>query len=88
MLRMLLLNGEVTASDQELRRRLLRFTGSRRATRAILARIDAARSLGRIVGCMVRPILPGSESARDTDMGWEVGVTYAGRLEDHQPAMQ
>ena len=79
MLRMLLLSGDTLGSDVTLRRKVLRFTGSRRATRAILKRIDAARTMGRVVACMVLPAATRGESDYGDEAGWDVSVSYGGR---------
>jgi hypothetical protein len=73
--RILLITGDVK-SALTLRRALLRFTGSRRATRLILRRIAAARRTGRILSCMVVPSVAASEPGAD-DSGWTVGISYA-----------
>jgi hypothetical protein len=80
MVRMLLISGESLRSETTLRRRILRFTGSRRATRAILRRIDAARGLGGVVSLLVRPTLGAGESDYGDELGWDVSVSYAGGL--------
>ncbi len=74
MTRMLLISGDIEGSDEALRRRVLRFTGSRAATRAVMARIAAARRLGRILSCMV---IPTSDASADAADGWDVRVSYA-----------
>jgi hypothetical protein len=74
--RILLITGEVQ-SAMSLRRTLLRFTGSRRATRLILRRIAAARRTGRILSCMVVPSVAPSEQGHADDGGWNVGISYA-----------
>lgn len=80
MLRMLLISGETLRSEATLRRKVLRFTGSRRATRVILRRIEGARALGRVVSCLVRPTSVPGESEYGDEAGWDVSVSYAGRL--------
>lgn len=77
MLRMLLISGDALRSETTLRRRILRFTGSRRATRAILQRIESAREMGRVVSCMVRPTRPGAAAGPDD---WDVSVSYGSNL--------
>jgi hypothetical protein len=79
MLRMLLISGDTLGSDATLRRKILRFTGSRRATRAILKRIEAARAMGRVVAFMVRPASTIGESDYGDESGWDVSVSYGGR---------
>ena len=79
MFRMLLVNGAVVEQPTELRRRLLRFTGSRRATRAIMQRIDAARNVGHIAGLLVKTIPAAAGTTQILENTWEVGVTYATR---------
>jgi hypothetical protein len=74
--RILLITGEVK-SAMTLRRTLLRFTGSRRATRLILRRIADARRTGQILSCMVVPTAASSESDSADDFGWNVGISYA-----------
>ena len=76
MTRILLITGE-TKSALTLRRTLLRFTGSRRATRLILQRIAAARRTGRILSCMVVPTAASSGSGNADDFAWNVGISYA-----------
>ncbi len=76
MMRMLLISGDALRSDTTLRRRILKFTGSRRATRAILSRIESARRVGRVVSLMISPR---RADARDDD-DWDVGVSYARNL--------
>ena len=78
MFRMLLISGDSLGSDATLRRKVLRFTGSRRATRAILKRIEAARAVGRIAACMVRPATTFAESDYGDESGWDVSVSYRG----------
>jgi hypothetical protein len=74
--RILLISGEVQ-SAMSLRRILLRFTGSRRATRLILQRIAAARRTGRVLSCMVVPTVAPSGQGEADDGGWNVGISYA-----------
>lgn len=80
MLRMLLISGDTLSSQTSLRRRVLRFTGSRRATRAILQRIEHACALGRVVSCLVRPSIARETGEYGDELGWNVSVSYAGRL--------
>ncbi len=80
MVRMLLISGESLRSESTLRRRILRFTGSRRATRAILRRIEGALELGRVVSCLVRPASNIPENDYGDEVGWDVSVSYAGKL--------
>jgi len=61
-------------SARMLRRRLLRFTGSRRATWLILRRIAAARRTGRILSCMVVPTR--ASDPNTDDIAWNVGISY------------
>ncbi|NLG63120.1 MAG: hypothetical protein GX539_12840 [Candidatus Cloacimonetes bacterium] len=76
MLRLLLISGDALRSETTLRRRILKFTGSRRATRAILRRIEHARRVGRIVSLAISPTRPNAEDADD----WDVSVSYARSL--------
>ena len=76
MTRILLITGEVK-SARTLRRTLLRFTGSRRATWLILRRIAAARRTGQILSCMVVPTAARTEPGSTDDFGWNVGISYA-----------
>ncbi len=78
MLRMLLLSGDVLRSESTLRRKVLRFTGSRRATRLILKRIEGAKALGAVVSCLVRPATAHGESDYGDESGWDVSVSYGG----------
>jgi hypothetical protein len=75
MTRILLITGDV-GTALSLRRTLLRFTGSRAATRMILRRIAAARRQGRVLSCMVVPTTaaPGDDA---TDEAWNVGISFA-----------
>jgi hypothetical protein len=72
MTRILLISGVALTREETLRRRVLRFTGSRRATRVILERIAAARQLGRVMSCMVVPDGPGNAS----EGSWDVRVSF------------
>ena len=76
MTRILLITGEVK-SARTLRRTLLRFTGSRRATWLILRRIAAARRTGQILSCMVVPTAAPYEPGSPAEAGWNVGISYA-----------
>ena len=73
MTRILLISGVALTRDDTLRRRVLRFTGSRRATRVILDRIAGARQLGRLMSCMVVPQGP---EGRTTERTWDVRVSF------------
>jgi hypothetical protein len=68
--RILLISGDGGSSEESLRRRILRFTGSRRATRTILQQLAAARMFGEILSCMILPT--GSDES-----SWEVRVSFA-----------
>jgi hypothetical protein len=75
-MRMLLITGAHLFSDQKLRRLILRYTGSPRATRIILRRIKRAMRRGEIHTCMIHPA-PGRPSSSDADdRRWEVLVSY------------
>lgn len=80
MLRMLLLSGEVLRSETTLRRKILRFTGSRRATRVILKRIEGARALGGVASCLVRPAMVSGDGDYGDESGWDVSVSYGGGM--------
>ena len=73
MTRILLISGVALTREETLRRRVLRFTGSRRATRLILARIAAARKLGRVMTCM---IVPEDSAGRASEGTWDVRVSF------------
>jgi len=73
MTRILLISGTALAREDSLRRRVLRFTGSRRATRLILERIEGAKRLGRVMSCMV---VPEGSSAMNTETAWDVRVSF------------
>ena len=75
--RILLISGDMLGGDESLRRKVLRFTGSRRATRAILRRIDEERRRGPLLGCMIAsaPARADSEYGDETD--WLVRVSFA-----------
>lgn len=74
MERILLISGDMVSSAETLRRRVLRFTGSRRATRLIMSRIEAAQRLGQIMSCMVVPRAGAGDSEESR---WDVRVSYA-----------
>lgn len=76
MTRILLISGDLLNSGDTLRRKVLRFTGSRRATRAILKRLDAARQLGRVMSCMVVPRSAAADGDYGDEMGWDVRVSF------------
>ena len=80
MLRMLLLSGDVLRSETTLRRKILRFTGSRRATRRILKRIEGARALGGVASCLVRPAAVSGDGDYGDESGWDVSVSYGGGM--------
>ena len=75
--RILLITGDMVRSEEPLRRRVLRFTGSRKATRIIMNRIDTAQRLGQVMSCMVVPGRVPSDSEDGADRGWDVRVSYA-----------
>ena len=74
--RILLISGDMMSGDESLRRRILRFTGSRRATRAILSGIDAARSHGPLTGCMIQSMPPQSGGGSGDESGWVLRVSH------------
>jgi hypothetical protein len=79
--RILLISGDLVRSGPSLRRRVLRFTGSRTATRRIVERIEASREIGQVMSCLVLPKSAG-EPAFDAptaaaEGGWDVQVSYA-----------
>jgi len=76
MLRLLLISGDALRSETTLRRRILKFTGSRRATRAILRRVDSAREVGRVVSLAISPAPAPAHDGED----WDVSASYAGSL--------
>ncbi|HEU5209002.1 MAG TPA: hypothetical protein VFU06_06280 [Longimicrobiales bacterium] len=76
MLRLLLISGDALRSETTLKRRILKFTGSRRATRAILTRIEHARRVGRVVSLAISPTRADAQEADD----WDVSASYAGSL--------
>jgi hypothetical protein len=75
--RVLLISGEMINGDETLRRKVLRFTGSRRATRAILKRVEAARRLGRVMSCMILPRGVTADAEYGDELGWDVRVSFA-----------
>jgi hypothetical protein len=75
--RILLISGDMVRSGETLRRRVLRFTGSRRATRMIMKRIEAAQRLGHIMSCMVLPRAVAVDAEYGDEFGWDVRVSYA-----------
>lgn len=75
--RILLITGDMVRSGETLRRRVLRFTGSRRATRMIMNRIEAAQRLGQIMSCMVVPRTGVVDPEYGDDVNWDVRVSYA-----------
>lgn len=75
--RILLISGDMVSSAETLRRRVLRFTGSRRATRMIIGRIEVARRLGQIMSCMVLPRDVTPDAEYGDEFGWDVRVSYA-----------
>ncbi|HEX2166176.1 MAG TPA: hypothetical protein VHG09_02950 [Longimicrobiales bacterium] len=64
-------------SRETLRRRVLRFTGSRKATRVIMNRIEDAQRLGQIMSCMVLPRADAADSEYGDEFHWDVRVSYA-----------
>lgn len=76
MTRILLISGDIVNEKETLRRKVLRFTGSRRATRVILKRIDAARRLGGVMSCMILPRGVPAESDYGDETGWDVRVSF------------
>ena len=74
MTRILLISGDGGSSEESLRRRILRFTGSRRATRTILQQLASARMFGEILSCMILPT-PRAEGTEESS--WEVRVSFA-----------
>lgn len=81
MNRMLIISGDMVRSGESLRRRVLRFTGSRTATRRIVNRIDDARRMGHVMSCMVLPRVESARGAAAPLIGdehdWDVRVSYA-----------
>lgn len=75
--RILLISGDMVKSRETLRRRVLRFTGSRKATRMIVKRIEAAQRLGQIMSCMVLPRALSGDADYGDEFGWDVRVSYA-----------
>ena len=77
MTRILLLSGDIVNEKETLRRKVLRFTGSRRATRTILKRIEEARRLGGIMSCMILPRSVPADADYGDETGWDVRVSFA-----------
>lgn len=77
MERILLISGEMVRSGETLRRRVLRFTGSRKAARMIMKRIETAQRLGQVMSCMVLPRAAAVDSEYGDESGWDVRVSYA-----------
>ena len=75
--RILLISGDIVGREPTLRRKVLRFTGSRRATRVILKRIAAAQRLGQIMSCMVLPRAAAADAEYGDEVGWDVRISYA-----------
>ena len=75
--RILLISGDMMSGDESLRRKILRFTGSRRATRSILSRIDAERKRGPLMGCMIQSVPQQAECGSGDESGWLLRVSYA-----------
>lgn len=75
--RILLISGDIVSRESTLRRKVLRFTGSRRATRVIIKRITAAQRLGQIMSCMVLPRAVSADADYGDELGWDVRVSYA-----------
>lgn len=75
--RILLISGDMVTKEETLRRRVLRFTGSRKATRAIMRRIEAAQRLGDVMSCMVLPRVVGADAEYGDEFRWDVRISYA-----------
>ena len=75
--RILLISGDLMSGDESLRRKILRFTGSRSATRAILRRIEAERQRGPLLGCMIQSSPPDDESGYGDEFVWHLRVSHA-----------
>ena len=75
--RILLISGDMVSSGDTMRRRILRFTGSRRATRVILSRIEDAQRLGQIMSCMVLPRTQSADAEYGDESRWDVRISYA-----------
>jgi hypothetical protein len=75
--RILLISGDLMGGDASLRRKILRFTGSRRATRAILSRIEVARQHGPLMGCMIEFVPARGDAGRSDETGWLLRVSHA-----------
>lgn len=76
MHRMLLITGANLFNDRTLRRLVLRYTGSARATRVILRRIRRAMRRGEIQTCMIHPVPTRPSNSEADDRRWEVLVSY------------
>ena len=76
MTRILLISGDILNGGDTLRRKVLRFTGSRGATRVILRRLDEARQLGRVMSCMVLPRSVAADGDYGDEIGWDVRVSF------------
>ena len=68
-MRMLMISGRSLRTGRQVRRMVLRFTGSRRMTRAIIGRIEAAMNAGPIQSCVVLLTSAGE---------WDVQFSMAG----------
>lgn len=75
--RILLISGDIVTRQDSLRRRVLRFTGSPRATNVIVKRIDAAQRIGPLMSCMVLPRSDSGALEDGDESGWDVRVSYA-----------
>ena len=75
--RILLISGDMMSGSESLRRKILRFTGSRRATRAILSRIEEARQQGPLMGCMIESVPARGEGGYGEEPGWLLRVSHA-----------
>ncbi|HEX6307773.1 MAG TPA: hypothetical protein VFZ69_06260 [Longimicrobiales bacterium] len=75
--RILLISGDIMTRESTLRRKVLRFTGSRHATRVILKRIASAQRLGQIMSCMVVPRAVVADADYGDETGWDVRISYA-----------
>jgi hypothetical protein len=75
--RILLISGDIVTREEPLRRRVLRFTGSRSATSGIVKRIDAARRAGPVMSCMVLRRSPALDAQHDDQSEWDVRISYA-----------
>ena len=75
--RILLISGDMIRSGDTLRRRVLRFTASRKATRLIVSRIEDAQRLGQIMSCMVLPRADNADAEYGDEFRWDVRISYA-----------